>query len=171
MKMDLCLRQSGLVVCLNSLGREAWRANVGDPLRNGIADVGINAVLDGNLFGQNLYVGLIGATGFDSDVGLSSSDTMASHAGWAEYEDYDEATRPEWTYGAAAGKSISNSSPAEFTFNEETVLKGFFIATSSTKGEAASILFATALFSAGDRSVVANQVIHFTYTLRGSQGA
>lgn len=169
-KPAFTLHQSGLAVCRDRGGRELWRAAVGDPRRNGIVDVGINEALDGNLFGSNLYIGMIGATGFDSTVGLTSGDTMAAHAGWVEYEDYDESTRPQWNYGSAAGRSLRNASPAVFTFNETAVLKGFFVATSSTKGESASTLWATALFSSGDRTVVNGESIQFTYILSASQG-
>lgn len=108
------------------------------------------------------YVGLIQDDNF---TGLAAGDTLASHAGWEEGTAYDEATRPSITFGAAAAGAITNSVPVEFTMNATKTIKGFFLASDSTKGGTTGVLGPVTLFSGGDRSVVDDDVLKVTATV------
>jgi hypothetical protein len=134
---------------------------------NGIVDVGLNSLLDVYFHNQTQiatwYIGLIDNAGFTA---LSNSDTMSSHTGWAESTAYDEATREEWLEGAAASRSITNSTPAEFTISATTTLKGIFVTSNSTKGGTTGTLWATAAFSS-TVGVQDNDILRITYTVTG----
>ncbi len=122
-----------------------------------------------NQIDDPLYIGLIGETGYDEDVGLSADDTMASHAGWAELTDYDEATRPQWSYGTAANKLLT-ADAVTMTFNASVTVKGYFITTDSTKGGSSGTLLVTRLFTSGDRSYTDDETIALTNILKGAGG-
>jgi hypothetical protein len=112
------------------------------------------------------YVGLIGEDDFDE---VSINDTMSSHAGWVEVDDYNQANRQTWEADAASGGSMSNGERATFTINTLFGLKGIFITTSETKGGTSGTLFATAI-SDSVRHLVIGQSLKVSYmvTLRTS---
>lgn len=134
---------------------------------NGIVDEGLNSLLDVYFHNQaqiaTWYIGLVDNSGFSA---FANADTMGSHAGWAESTAYDEATREEWVEDAAASRSISNSTPAEFTINATATLKGIFVTSNSTKGGTTGTLWATAAFSS-NVGVVDNDILRITYTVSG----
>jgi len=108
------------------------------------------------------YVGLINNSGYTA---LAAGDTHASHSGWTESSDYDEATRPAWTEGAASGQVITNAAPVVFTISATVGIRGIFIASIDTKGSTgAATLWATALFSA-NLPVIDDDVLRITYSV------
>lgn len=107
------------------------------------------------------YVGLISNSGYSA---LAAADTMASHAGWAEFTGYSQATRVAWGPGTAASQSITNASPATFDINASGTVKGVFIVSQSTKGGTTGTLWATALFTA-DVPVSNGDQLRGTYTV------
>lgn len=125
--------------------------------KNDILEVAFN----GGAQHSSWYFGIIDSAGFSANV---VGDTMASHAGWAEWTNYDEATRQEWGTGAASGQSITNAAPATFTINAAGTLHGAFITSSSVKGDATGVLWSTILFSAAI-PVVDNDELKLTYTV------
>lgn len=132
---------------------------------NSIPDAAKNALLDTmfNAASQDStwFIGLIDNASF---TGLSASDTMASHAGWNEYTNYS-GSRKAWGQGSAAAKSISNASPAQFTFTTSSgVVSGIFINGDSTKGGNITLLWSTALFPAL-LSVQSGDQLNVTYVL------
>ena len=131
---------------------------------NLIVTTGRNKLLDETLAGSTYtaawYMGLIDNAGFTA---IAAANTMASHAGWAEADEYDEATREALSFAAASAGSKATSAAASFTISATVVINGVFIASSSTKNEAASILFAAKSFSA-TRSVVDGDTLNVTYT-------
>lgn len=134
---------------------------------NGIVDVGMNKLLD--VFFRNqtqiaaFYVGLIDNASYSA---LAAGDTMGSHGGWIENNDYDEAARVTWSPGAAASRLIVNSSAMEFTMNATKTIKGAFVTSVSTKTGNTGTLWATGLFGTA-KSVVATDVLRATYQLSG----
>lgn len=136
-------------------------------LPNGIVDVGLNHILETQFNGGTQvtvwYIGLIDNAGFTA---LANADTMASHAGWAESSAYDEATRPEWTAGAASGRAITNSTTVDFTVNATATIKGLFITSNNTKGGTTGTLWSTAAFGT---TVAVNDgdTLKVTYTVSG----
>lgn len=131
---------------------------------NLIVTTGRNKLLDETLSGSGYtaawHMGLIDNAGFSA---IAAADTMASHAGWAEADEYDEATRETLAFSAASSGSKATSAAASFTISASITVNGVFIASSSAKNESASILFAAKSFSA-TRAVVDNDVLNVTYT-------
>ena len=113
---------------------------------NAVTTVGKNANLNicfGTTAKPTWYCGLIGGT-----PTFSVSDTMASHAGWTEYENYDEAVRQTWTPGAASDKAVENATLMDFTIDDATPsVSAIFIADDDTKGGTTGTLWATAPLS------------------------
>jgi hypothetical protein len=92
---------------------------------------------------------------------------MAGHAGRTESVAYSNATRPQWTCGAAATRTITNAVSVDFTINASATLKGLFITSHSLKGGAVGTLWSEGAFSS---SVVINSgdLLKVTYTLIAS---
>lgn len=133
---------------------------------NGITIVGKNDLLDAYFRNQtqpaNWYIGLIDSTGYTA---VAEADEMSSHAGWAEFTNYDEAARPEWAPGAAASKSITNATARDFTISAGGgTIKGAFIVSNSTKSGITGILWATVI-PASALVVVEAQVVKAIYTV------
>jgi hypothetical protein len=134
---------------------------------NGIVDVGLNHILDTEFNGgtpiTTWYIGLIDNASFSA---LANADTMASHAGWIENNDYTQANRVTWTSGAAAARSITNASTCDFSMNATKTIKGIFITSNNTKGGSTGTLWSTAAFGS-TVSVNNGDTLKVTYTLSG----
>jgi hypothetical protein len=91
---------------------------------------------------------------------------MSSHAGWTETTAYAEATRPEWTAGTPAARSITNASTVDFSINATITIHGIFITSDNTKSGTSGTLWSTAAFAS---NVTANNgdTLKVTYTLSG----
>ena len=141
-------------------GKLEWKKTA----KNGTTNEGLNYALD-IVFGAEAkptwYVGLIRD---DSYSALAAADTMASHAGWQEGDEYEETTRQQITFAAAGSQSISNTLRCWFGINATETMKGVFITNSSTKSGSTGKLFCTALFTGGDAAVVDGKVLKITYT-------
>lgn len=112
------------------------------------------------------YVGIYGPA---SSNNPSSTDTMASHAGWTEVTAYSNATRPAATFGAATTADpsvIANSAaPAQFLVNASANVGGAFLVNDNTPGGSSGTLFSASDFAApGDRVVQNGDVLSVTYT-------
>lgn len=131
---------------------------------NLIVTTGRNKLLDETLEGSGYtaawYMGLIDNSGFSA---IAAADTMASHAGWAEADEYDEATREAISFGAASSGTKATDADCSFTINATITINGVFIAASGTKNESASVLFAAKSFAA-PRSCVDNDVLNVSYS-------
>jgi hypothetical protein len=112
------------------------------------------------------YMGLISSSGY---TGVDDSDTMASHAGWAEATGYSSATRPQWTPLAVAAGIATNSSEVVLTATASLSVRGFFVTSVSTKGGTTGTLWSTALFSTA-RSLVAGNGLRLRYTVIATGG-
>lgn len=132
---------------------------------NLIVTTGRNKLLDETLEGSGYtaawYMGLIDNAGFSA---IAAADTMASHAGWAEADEYDEATREAISFGAASAGTKATDADCSFTMNATITINGVFIAASGTKNESASVLFAAKSFSAA-RACVDNDVLNVSYSV------
>lgn len=149
---------------------EHWRGGKllhSQEVRNGIASVGLHKVLDQAFRNQagisNWYIGLIDNASFSA---LANADTMSSHAGWIENQDYDETVRQEWLTAAAASRAITTTTVATFTMNATKTIHGIFVTSSSTKGGTTGTLWATAALAV-NRNVAAADLIKITYTVTG----
>lgn len=131
-------------------------------LDNGIVNQGKNSILDIMFHAATQittwYIGLMDNSGYTTEA---AADTLASHTGWNEFTNYT-GNRKEWTEGAAASQSITNSTPVQFDITGTGTIKGVFIcsAASGTSGT----LWSTAAF--GSTVAVANgDQLKITYTV------
>jgi hypothetical protein len=136
---------------------------------NSITNEVLNELLDVMFHGGTQvlawYLGLIDSAGF---VQLSSSDTMASHTGWAESVIYYDSERMAWGNEGASSQQITNSVPVTFLIETAGTVKGIFVTSDITKGGTSGLLWSTGLFSS-DVSVVANDTIKLTYTVTAAE--
>lgn len=172
--MDFKENESGLLVPDNKLifknifKLEHFRDGVligVDEFHNDIVTEGKNSLLD-IMFGAvtqitSWYVGLIDNSGFSA---LSSADVMASHAGWAEFTNYSQAARVQWSPAAASGGAVSNTSSLVFDITGTGNLYGGFVCSNSTKGGTIGKLWATAPFNTVKPVANADQ-IKLTYSV------
>ena len=110
------------------------------------------------------YIGLVNGTA--ASTTFSGGDTLATHAGWDENQQY-VGNRKAASFGTATladPSNINNSaSAASFTMNATATIAGAFLTNvaSGTTG----LLFSAADFqSPGDRSVVSGDVLNITYS-------
>jgi hypothetical protein len=94
---------------------------------------------------NNWYIGLIDNDGYTN---VAAGDTLASHGGWSEFADYQEAARQAYTPGTISNGEIDNNgNEATFIVNAAGTIRGMFICS------AASGTAGTLLATAPDRAV------------------
>lgn len=149
------------VVCKDKEGNVKWV----DEGPNLIVTVGRNKILDEALAGSTYtaawYMGLT-----DNTPVPAAGDTMGSHAGWAETQNYDEATREALTFSAASSGSKATSADASFTISAGgDAVGGVFICSDSTKGGTSGTLLSAKAFTGGNRSLSVSDVLNVSYTV------
>ena len=148
--------------CFDKYGTPKWE----ETIDNLVTTVGKNDLLDkyfaGSSYTATWYVGLIDNASWSA---VNVADTMASHGGWIENNEYDEATRESISWSAASSGSKAASAPAEFTIDPTgAVIKGAFLTSVSTKGGTTGILYSAAAFGA-NRTLVDNDLLRVTPTM------
>ena len=160
---DLKARGRFVVECFDKDGNKKWT----EEFPNGIVDEGIEYLLDAGFNGgsqvSTWYMGLVDNSGFTA---FDNADTMASHSGWTESTVYTEGTRPEWTAGAAATRSVTNSTTVDFSMNASATIKGIFVTSVNTKSGTTGTLWSTAAFSS-NATVTNGDTLKVTYTVSG----
>lgn len=150
------------IECRDANGNLKWA----DSIKNVVTTAGKNDALDkylaGSAYTAAWYLGLIGATSYVSTPVVG--DTSASHATWAEDQNYSQGTRPAAAWAAAAAGSKALSSAAVFSMNASTTIKGCFLISISTKGGATGVLYSAGLFSGGDKVMQSGDTLNVSYT-------
>jgi hypothetical protein len=103
----------------------------------------------------------------DATPTVAAGDTMGSHAGWTEADEYSEANRQAFTPGSVASQSVDNSaSKATFSINATVTVGGAFLTSSNTKNGTTGTLFAGGAFSGGNRALINGDTLRVqaTYT-------
>jgi hypothetical protein len=156
-----------VATCIDKDGNVKWQTPLSPNL---VVNVGLKDMNDKYFSGVTYTAAwLLGLYGAAASNNPASGDTAASHAGWTEFVNYSQATRPACTFGAATTADpsvISNSaSPAAFSINGAGgTVGGAFLISNSTKSGTTGILFSAADFQTpGDRSVVNGDTINVTY--------
>jgi hypothetical protein len=148
--------------CRDADGNLKWQ----DTIENLITTAGKNDMLDKHLAGSAytaaFYMGLISTASYTT--GPAVTDTMASHGGWAEDQQYSQASRPTCAFSAAAAGSKELSAALSFSINATTTIKGAFINSVATKGGTTGILFSAGLFSGGDKAVGSGDTLSVSYS-------
>ena len=138
-----------------------WREEVDNLITTEGKNKYLDACLKTGLASPAWYVSLIKAASGSIDV----ADTMASHPGWTEGAPDTDWTgaRIVWTPGTIAAGSVDNSaSKAVFPILGSLTIKGALLTDAAT-GTAGKLLGA-ALFTGGDRAVVAGDSLSVTLT-------
>lgn len=108
-------------------------------------------------------IGLIGG----SSVSITTADSMSSHAGWTEDENYSETTRPAWSPNSSASQIKENSSSVIFTMNLDTTIRGLFLTSDNAKGGVGGDLWSAAALDTPEVAS-AGQTVRAFYSLEGS---
>lgn len=160
-KRDLDLLEDGMVQVLT-----APELKFSENPANLVVNEGLDHILSSTLAGgtqiTSWFVGLT-----DNSPTPAAGDTMASHAGWTEFDEYSQATRVAWTAGAVSGQSVDNSgSVASFSINNSTNggLGGAFLVSNSTKGGTTGTLYSVVALTGGNRVVNNGDTVEVTYT-------
>lgn len=169
-KIQDMLGLSGLyeAICRYPDGSLKWT----DYIFNTITAEGIHYILDAGFHSgtpiaeSSWYIGCIAT----STPSVLDADTMSSHSGWTEQQNYDEATRTAWGHGAPSNKQVTNSSPVVYTGSSggPYTFSGLFLTSNNTKGGTTGTLWGGGAFSQGDKSVDDDETISITYTVTGS---
>lgn len=153
------------VQCFDKDGNLKWE----DQMHNLVVNVGLQDMntqyFKGSAYTAAFYLGLV--TGPGASTTYAAADTLASHAGWAEFTNYS-GSRKAVTFGTAttADPSVISNSAAPVSFSitgAGGVVAGAFLCTvaSGTSG----VLFSEADFQApGDRTVVSGDTLNVTYS-------
>lgn len=139
---------------------DEWKSHnlVPDVMEDHYLDVTLNGATQSTTWS----IGLTGSTPTTAET-----DTMSSHAGWTENQDYSEASRQTWSSGAVSSQSIDNSgTPASFSINTGTTVGGAFLVDDATKGGTSGTLGAVSAFGGGDRSLQDGDTLEITYTMQ-----
>lgn len=121
----------------------------------------LNAGFNGGTQVTGWVIGLLDNTSFSA---LAATDTMASHAGWIEFQGYSQANRVPWGQSASSGQSVSNGTPATFNITAVGTVAGIFVVSQNTKGGTIGTLWTEGLFPApvpvaiGDAFTITYQV-------------
>ena len=154
------------VRCRDKEGNLKWEQKSHNLVVNvGLADMNTK-YFKGSGYTAAWYIGIYGPAASNNP---SSTDTMASHAGWTEVTAYSNVTRPAATFGAATTADpsvIANSaSPAQFLVNASANVGGAFLTSGDLPGGSSGTLFSASDFAApGDRTVQNGDVLSVTYT-------
>lgn len=150
------------IECYDANGNLKWR----DEIKNLVTTAGKNDALEKYLAGSGYtaawYLGLVSATGYTT--GANVADTMASHGGWTEDQNYSQANRPTAAFASASAGSKALSSPLSFSITGATTIKGCFLVSNSTKGGTTGVLYSAGTFSGGDKPVDASDTLNVSYT-------
>lgn len=148
------------VVCRRPDGTVRWVERAANLITNAGLDYLLDAALSGGTPITSWYLGL-------KNTGSGAAgDTAASHAGWTENQNYDEAARQAWTEGGVSSQSIDNvGNEAVFTIstNGQTIA-GIFLISDNTKGGSTGTLFSVTDFSSA-KSADDGDTITVTYTV------
>jgi len=150
------------VECRGADGALKWS----DDIDNLVTTAGKNDALDKYLSGLAYtaawYIGLISLTSYG--VGPAAADTAATHAGWAEDQNYSQSSRPTAAFSSAASGSKALSTALSFSVNASTTIKGCFLVSNATKGGTSGVLYSAGLFSGGDKAVANGDTLNVSYT-------
>ena len=131
---------------------------------NIVTDVGLNHILDILFVSATAQIDpfFIGLT--DGTPTVAAGDTMASHAGWVEDQNYSEAVRQTFT-DVRSGQSVDNSAAkGSFAIDATTTIGGAFMNSVNTKGGTTGTLLCVVAFTGGDKAVANGDTLEVQYT-------
>lgn len=144
---------------------------------NLVTDVGLNLIRDW-MINQTALITEWRFIPMAAGASVSVDDTYASHAGWDEFEDYDEPERPTWAgfdHPDDVGVATNVGFEGELTMTDTAELGGIALcgggAEPETKGDTAgnSFLFSAAAIT--DTEFPAGFTVTIMYVLTFSRAA
>jgi hypothetical protein len=146
------------VECFDRDGKLKWD----DHFDNLVVDEGLDDYLEqyynGSTYTASHFVMLT-----DGTPSVAAGDSMSSHVGWVEIEDYSEGTRQAYSPAAVSGQSVTNTaSKAVFSINGTATVGGAAITTNNTKGGTTGTLVGGNAFTGGDRSLANGDTLNVT---------
>ena len=146
------------IECFDSLGALKWVEDFDNlVVTEGLTD-NLDKYFKGATYTAAHYVGLT-----DGTPTPGASDTLASHAGWAEISAYT-GNRQTLTLGTVTAGSVDNSaSKAVFSITGTATVGGAFVCTVNTG--TAGVLYGIGAFTGGDKSVGSGDTLNVTITL------
>ena len=144
---------------LNSIPTE--RKSI-EEIENLVTNVGkaflLDTVLAGSAYTAAWYLGLSTAT-----TTPAAADTMASHSGWVENQNYTQGTRVAPSWSSATAGSKPTSSAAVFNINAASqVLDGVFLNSVSTKGGTTGTLYSIGTYTS--KTLNSGDILNVSYT-------
>lgn len=151
--------------CFDKDGNLKWQ----DAAKNLVVNVGLQDMNEkyfkGSSYTAAWYIGLV--EGPNSGNTYAAADTLASHAGWTENEDYSGGNRATATFGTATTADpsvIDNSgSVAVFNITGTATIAGAFLTDTQDNTDDTGLLFSVSAFTGGDRSVISGDTLNVTY--------
>jgi hypothetical protein len=150
-----------VVECFDADGNLKWKDDIENLVTTGGKNDALDKYLAGSAYTAAWYLGLINNTSYTA---VAAGDTMASHAGWTEDQNYSQAARPTTAWNAASGGSKALSAALTFSMNASTTIKGCFLTSVSTKGGTTGVLYSAGLFTGGDKIVANGDTLNVSYT-------
>ena len=154
------LRGVFTVTCRDKDGRVKWQETAKNLIVNEGLDHYLDVVLAAGTQITTWYIGL-------KNAGAGAAgDTMLSHAGWTENENYSEAVRQTFTAGAVSGQSVDNTaSAASFSIDTDSqTIAGMFLVSNSTKGGTTGVLHSVTDFASA-KSADNGDTLDIEYTV------
>jgi hypothetical protein len=150
------------IECRDQFGRLKWT----DEFPNLVVTEGVQYLLDAAFVSATAQIDpfFVGLT--DNSPTFAAGDTLASHAGWVEFDEY---TGNRQTYvDVRTGQQVSNSaSPASFPITAAGGgLGGAFLAAVATGS--ADILLSGGALTGGNRVVANGDTVNLTYNFTGA---
>lgn len=151
------------LTCLAPSGEVKWA----DEVHNLVVNTGLLHTLDVVLRNQTQtatwYLGLT-----NTSPTFAAADTMASHGGWVEYQNYTGASRPTLTFNPAAANSIAANQVSFAISGAGGTVGGAFIASNNTKGGTAGTLYGGNAFNGGNKPVDDGDTLNVDVTVNAS---
>ena len=143
-------------------GNLLWQVRAHNVLTSEGLDYLLGAALLGVTPASSWFLALIGTGGT-----VSAAHTYASHAGWTENTDYDEAARQAWT-GVDTGVGTADNSASKAVFTIATggaTIAGVSFVSDATKGDSAAsaVLYSESLFGS-ERALQESDTLTIQYT-------
>lgn len=147
-------------VCYDNDGNVRWEDDAFNLVVNEGLDHNLDVLFAGETQITTWYIGLT-----DSTPTVAAADTLSSHSGWTEFDEYT-GNRQEFV-DVRSDRSVSNSaSKASFPITTDGTVGGAFLCSVST-GTTGTLLSAAAR-TGGDRAVETGDTIEVTYTFSAS---
>ena len=153
------------VECIGEDGNVKWT----DAIENIIVAVGkidmFTKYFAGTAYSAAWYMGLVNNTPTPAYV---VGDTLASHAGWAEFTSYSGANRIAVAFvNAPTGTTtvtLTNSTATSFSINGSGTLAGCLLCQTQVRATTTGVLYSVGSFTGGTRAVVSGDTVNVTFS-------